>query len=112
MIIPDFKGERFVLKSNLKKMLTVIQKVGQASCLSSQPGSLCHSKDANNIVVLASGDPGLYGIADYLIRNLGRDTVEIIPNVSAMQWAFAKAKLSWNDARIVSSHGREMDKVL
>ncbi len=90
---PEFGGERFVLKSNLKEMLQIINNVSP-------------------VVVLASGDPGLFGIADYLIRNLGRDAIEIIPNVSAMQWAFAKAKVSWNDARIVSSHGRGMDKVL
>lgn len=96
---PEFKGKRFSLKANLKEMLVTIN----SSLLS------LHSSP---IVVLASGDPGLFGIADYLIRNLGRDAVEIIPNVSAMQWAFAKAKVSWNDARIVSSHGRGMDKVL
>lgn len=96
---PEFKGKRFSLKSNLKEMLVTINS--SLLALHSSP-----------IVVLASGDPGLFGIADYLIRNLGRDEVEIIPNVSAMQWAFAKAKVSWNDARIVSSHGRGMDKVL
>ena len=96
---PEFKGERFVLRSNLKEMLEVVN----ASRLTSH---------VSPIVVLASGDPGLYGIADYLIRNLGRDSVEITPNVSAMQWAFAKAKVSWNDARIVSSHGRGMGKIL
>jgi precorrin-6Y C5,15-methyltransferase (decarboxylating) len=99
---PEFKGERFVLRSNLKELLEVIECFN--SSLIPHPSSL--------VVVLASGDPGLFGIADYLIRNLGRDAVEIIPNVSAMQWAFAKAKVSWNDARIVSSHGRGIDKVL
>lgn len=99
---PEFEGERFVLRSNLKEMLEVIECFNPS--LIPHPSSL--------VVVLASGDPGLYGIADYLIRNLGRDAVEIIPNVSAMQWAFAKAKVSWNDARIVSSHGRGMDKIL
>lgn len=98
----EFKGERFMLKSNLKEMLDVIECFN--SSLIPHPSSL--------VVVLASGDPGLYGIADYLIRNLGREAVEIIPNVSAMQWAFAKAKVSWNEARIVSSHGRGMDKIL
>jgi precorrin-6Y C5,15-methyltransferase (decarboxylating) len=96
---PDFKGERFVLKSNLKEMLDVVN-------------SALRTPHSTLIVVLASGDPGLFGIADYLMRNLGSDAVEIIPNVSAMQWAFAKSKVSWNDARIVSSHGRGMDKVL
>src|SRR4030067_774177 len=97
---PEFKGERFVLRSNLKEMLEVINNLSRLT------------SHVSPVVVLASGDPGLFGIADYLIRNLGRDAVEIIPNVSAMQWAFAKAKVSWSDARIVSSHGRGMDKVL
>lgn len=96
---PEFKGKRFSLKANLKEMLVTIN-------------SSLLAPHSSPIVVLASGDPGLFGIADYLIRNLGRDEVEIIPNVSAMQWAFAKAKVSWNDARIVSSHGRGMEKVL
>ncbi len=114
---PEFKGERFVLKSNLKEMLELINSfAGNAVDFKDNapafgtPSLL--KRGLGGVVVLASGDPGLFGIADYLIRNLGRDAVEIIPNVSAMQWAFAKAKVSWNDARIVSSHGRGMDKVL
>lgn len=102
---PDFRGERFSLKANLKEMLGVVKNFTPPSPPLTKGGM-------GGVVVLASGDPGLYGIADYLIRNLGRDAVEIIPNVSAMQWAFAKAKVSWNDARIVSSHGRGKDKVL
>ncbi len=30
------------------------------------------------VVVIASGDPGYYGIANYLIKHLGKDKVEII----------------------------------
>ncbi|MBI5875474.1 MAG: precorrin-6y C5,15-methyltransferase (decarboxylating) subunit CbiE, partial [Deltaproteobacteria bacterium] len=47
-----------------------------------------------------------FGIADFLIKRLGKDAVEIIPNVSAMQYAFAKIKENWNDARFLSVHGR------
>ncbi len=85
----DFKGERFVVKSNLKDVVSNIKK-----------------NKNKKITVLASGDPGFYGIADYLIKNLGKDDIEIIPNISSMQWAFAKIKESWHDAEIVSSHGR------
>ncbi|MBI4745607.1 MAG: precorrin-6y C5,15-methyltransferase (decarboxylating) subunit CbiE [Deltaproteobacteria bacterium] len=110
---PEFKGERFVLKANLKEMLEVISSGDSPDSTTSlrfvrKSGTV----PSPPVVVLASGDPGLFGIADYLIRNLGRDAVEIIPNLSAMQWAFAKSKVSWNDARIVSSHGRGMDKIL
>ncbi|MBI3755367.1 MAG: precorrin-6y C5,15-methyltransferase (decarboxylating) subunit CbiE, partial [Deltaproteobacteria bacterium] len=52
------------------------------------------------------GDPIFFGIADFLIKRLGKDTVEIIPNVSSMQYAFAKIKENWNDARFLSVHGR------
>ena len=92
---PDFKGERFAIKSNLKD---VVQ----------------HIKDNKNkrITVLASGDPGFYGIADYLTKNLGNDDIEIIPNISSMQWAFAKIKETWHDAEIVSSHGRGIENII
>lgn len=92
---PHFKGERFAIKSNLKD---VVQ----------------HIKENRNkkITVLASGDPGFYGIADYLIKNLGKDNIEIIPNISSMQWAFAKIKETWHDAEIVSSHGRGIENII
>ncbi|MBI3353978.1 MAG: precorrin-6y C5,15-methyltransferase (decarboxylating) subunit CbiE, partial [Nitrospirae bacterium] len=91
----DFKGERFVIKSNLKE---VVQ----------------HIKENRNkkITVLASGDPNFYGIADYLIKNLKKDDIEIIPNISSMQWAFAKIKEPWHDAVIVSSHGRDIEGIV
>lgn len=92
---PDFKGERFAIKSNLKE---VVQ----------------HIKEGRNkkITILASGDPGFFGIADYLIKNLGKDNIEIIPNISSMQWAFAKIKETWHDAEIVSSHGRGIENII
>lgn len=85
---PDFKGERFIVKSNLKDVVSHIKQ-----------------NKSKKITVLASGDPGFYGIADYLIKNIGKDDIEIIPNISSMQWAFAKIKETWHDAEIISSHG-------
>ena len=41
------------------------------------------------VVVLASGDPCNYGIGPILPSRLGRDRVEIIPNVGAVALAFA-----------------------
>jgi precorrin-6Y C5,15-methyltransferase (decarboxylating) len=55
-------------------------------------------KRRKKVVVIASGDPGYYGIATYLIKHLGKDKVEIIPNVTTFQAAFAKIKESWDDA--------------
>ena len=63
-------------------------------------------KRRKKVVVIASGDPGYYGIANYLIKHLGKDEVEIIPNVTTFQAAFAKIKESWDDALLLSFHGR------
>ena len=49
------------------------------------------------MVVLASGDPDFFGIARTLVRQLGPESVEIIPNVSSMQLAFARIKENWDD---------------
>lgn len=59
------------------------------------------------VMVLVSGDPGLYSLAGYLQRFFDRSKMNIIPGVSAMQLAFARANLLWQDARFLSLHGRE-----
>ena len=60
-------------------------------------------------VVLASGDPCFYGIGPILARRLGRERVQIIPGVSAVALAFARLGESWQDATVVSVHGRPLE---
>lgn len=64
------------------------------------------------VVVLASGDPLFYGIGSYLIGALGKDQVLVCPNVSAVAAAFARIKTTWQDARVLSLHGRELTPTL
>ncbi|TVS10983.1 MAG: precorrin-6y C5,15-methyltransferase (decarboxylating) subunit CbiE [Planctomycetaceae bacterium] len=59
------------------------------------------------VAVLVSGDPGLCSLAARVIRHFGRRQCHVVPAVSSVQAAFAKAGLDWSDARIVSAHGRE-----
>ncbi len=59
-------------------------------------------------VVLASGDPGLFGVLRLLRAHLPADAVEVLPAVSSVALAFARAGLSWDDAVVVSAHGREL----
>ncbi|MDP2953414.1 MAG: precorrin-6y C5,15-methyltransferase (decarboxylating) subunit CbiE, partial [Chloroflexota bacterium] len=59
------------------------------------------------LAVLVSGDPGLYSFLGVLSRYLGEEEYEVIPGVSSVQLAFARIKDSWEDALIVSLHGRE-----
>jgi precorrin-6Y C5,15-methyltransferase (decarboxylating) len=61
-----------------------------------------HDGDA---VVLASGDPGFFGIVRALRERGLKFTV--LPAVSSVALAFARAGLSWDDAVVVSAHGRD-----
>ena len=57
-------------------------------------------------VVLASGDPGFFGIVRAL-RARGLD-LDVMPAVSSVALAFAGAGLPWDDALVVSAHGRDL----
>lgn len=59
-------------------------------------------------VILASGDPCFYGILDLLQRR-GAYVDEVVPGLSSMQYMMAKLKKSWQDAALISFHGREAD---
>ncbi len=61
-------------------------------------------------VVLASGDPGFFGIVRAL-RAHGITPV-VIPAVSSVALAFARIGLDWPDALVVSAHGRDPAKAL
>jgi precorrin-6Y C5,15-methyltransferase (decarboxylating) len=61
-----------------------------------------HPGDA---VVLASGDPGFFGILRAL-RERGL-ACTVVPAVSSVARAFARAGLPWDDAQVVSAHGRD-----
>ncbi|MEV4620290.1 precorrin-6y C5,15-methyltransferase (decarboxylating) subunit CbiE [Asanoa sp. NPDC049573] len=57
------------------------------------------------VAVLASGDPGFFGIVRSL-RRAGVDPV-VRPAVSSVAQAFARLGLPWDDAVVVSAHGRD-----
>jgi precorrin-6Y C5,15-methyltransferase (decarboxylating) len=61
-------------------------------------------------VVLASGDPGFFGIVRAL-RDRGLRPV-VLPSVSSVAYAFARAGLPWDDAVVVSAHGRSLRRAV
>ena len=63
--------------------------------------------DSGPVVVLASGDPGFFGITRLLGERFGTANLHVLPAVSSVALAFARAGLSWDDAVTVSAHGRE-----
>ncbi len=59
------------------------------------------------IAVLVSGDPGLYSLLDFLLKHFRPEELEVIPGLSSVQLAFARAGMTWQEAVILSLHGRE-----
>ncbi|MDF2959443.1 MAG: subunit CbiE of precorrin-6y C5,15-methyltransferase [Paenibacillus sp.] len=87
---PEYRGEKVVLKSGLKELTARLK---------------AESGQGRRTVVLASGDPLFYGIGGYLSSRLD---VEVYPNLSSVQLAFARIGESWQDAELISVHGRSM----
>jgi precorrin-6B C5,15-methyltransferase / cobalt-precorrin-6B C5,C15-methyltransferase len=61
------------------------------------------------VAVLASGDPGFFGIVRAL-RARGIAPA-VVPAVSSVALAFARLGLDWDDALILSAHGRDAGPV-
>lgn len=55
-------------------------------------------------VVLASGDPGFFGVLRAL-TDAGLEPASVHPAVSSVATAFARAGITWDDALVVSAHG-------
>lgn len=93
---PQFQGEKIVLKSGVASVLDRVAELAEEQ----------------NICVVASGDPLFFGIGSLVIKRLGTEHVEVLPQPSSMQWAFARVGLKWDDAAFVSLHGRSSEGFL
>lgn len=63
---------------------------------------------AGSVCVLASGDPGFFGIVRSLADRFGAERLEVYPAPSSVALAFARLGLPWDDATVVSAHGRPL----
>ena len=59
------------------------------------------------VVLLATGDPLCHGIGSFLSKKLGTEKIHILPNISAIQLAFAHIGMPWQDAKICSIHHKD-----
>lgn len=67
-------------------------------------------REYENIVIVLSGDVGFYSGAKKLLELLGEET-EVLCGISSVVYFMAKVGLSWDDARIVSAHGKSCNLV-
>ncbi len=93
-LVPGFPGETWPLEGGLSELLDRLE-----------------AEPALTAAVLASGDPGFFGVAAVLARRLPAADVRVWPAVSSMQVAFARAGEPWSDARFASLHGRPLENL-
>lgn len=60
------------------------------------------------VCLLASGDPGFFGIVRVASARFGPEALEVHPAPSSVSVAFARAGRHWDDAAVVSAHGRPL----
>jgi precorrin-6Y C5,15-methyltransferase (decarboxylating) len=65
--------------------------------------------DGTRVCVLASGDPGFFGIVRALAARLGRENLAVHPAPSSITLAFARVGIPWDDAAIATCHGRPIE---
>ena len=83
-------GRHLVVAGDLRPVLDGID---------AEPGRVC---------VLASGDPGFFGIVRALAERFGSEALDVRPAPSSVSLAFARLGLPWDDAVVVSAHGRSL----
>jgi precorrin-6Y C5,15-methyltransferase (decarboxylating) len=91
---PEVVGERVPLSGPLDAVLDDVARrrdLGEKVCL------------------VVSGDPGFFGLARLARARLGAAGLAVHPAPSAVALAFARAGLAWDDAVVVSAHGRLLD---
>ena len=92
-LFPENGAERFCIKNNISELIAKLRE----------------SLGRRRAVVLASGDPCFYGIGPILAEALGHERVAIEPRPSSVALAFSRLGLAWQDATVLSVHGRPIE---
>jgi precorrin-6Y C5,15-methyltransferase (decarboxylating) len=64
------------------------------------------------VCVVASGDPGFFGIVRTLAARVGAEHLAVHPAPSSVALAFAAVGVPWEDALVVSAHGRALEPAI
>jgi precorrin-6B C5,15-methyltransferase / cobalt-precorrin-6B C5,C15-methyltransferase len=91
-LFPSRTAERFCIRDNLSELYLLLEEAA----------------GRRRVVVLASGDPCFFGVGPLIAQHLGGERVAIHPRPTAAALAFARLGLAWQDATVLSVHGRPL----
>lgn len=66
----------------------------------------------NTVSILSTGDPGFSGVLNTVLRIAGEkdfseENIEVVPGISSLQLAAARNHIQWDNANVMTFHGRE-----
>ncbi len=66
----------------------------------------------NTVSILSTGDPGFSGVLNTVLRisnekGFNKENIEVIPGISSLQLAAARNHIQWDNANVMTFHGRE-----
>lgn len=97
-LFTDAEGDKFELGVvNMDEMLQLaVTKASQGS----------------SVVILSTGDPGFSGILKPILKLVEDLDIEVIPGVSSIQTCAAKLQIPWDEANIITMHGKGISEEL
>lgn len=68
--------------------------------------------NGNTVSILSTGDPGFSGVLNTVLRisdekGFDKENIEVIPGISSLQLAAARTQIQWDNANVMTFHGRE-----
>ena len=92
------------------RMLENLRQFGKPEFISYKANEIAEYIEAHNefenVVVAMSGDVGFYSGTKKLLEAFNNFDVQIFPGISSVVYFCSKIKTSWDDAKLVSIHGR------
>jgi precorrin-6y C5,15-methyltransferase (decarboxylating) CbiE subunit len=107
------KADVLIVSRRLKDLFPEIaaERIDSGIDIDGTIDAMAARRDAGlQVVLLATGDPGIASLAQPVIRHFRRENCEVIPGISSVQVAFARLGVGWEDARIVSAHSRDPEE--
>ncbi|QWR76436.1 precorrin-6y C5,15-methyltransferase (decarboxylating) subunit CbiE [Candidatus Magnetomonas plexicatena] len=93
--IGEITGKTIYEQSGIEEILNIVGK-----------------NEGKAVGVLITGDAGIYSLAEKIMERFGRDSVkEIVPGISSVMASFAKVKEQWLNVKIISVHGRPIERL-
>jgi cobalt-precorrin-7 (C5)-methyltransferase len=91
-LFPEFEGETLVLRArNMDQMMNK---------------SIDLVDKGNKVAILSTGDPGFSGVLKPILKLRDDLLIEVIPGISSLQLAAAKLQIPWDEASILTLHGK------